>query len=313
MRRHFVNFLTASFLIFTLAACNLPRPNQTPTTAVDPAGTAAAETVSALSTLLAQPPASTPTLEVVQATSAPTNTAAVTEPTAADSSPTSTPCDRAEFVSDVTVPDGTRISPGQSFAKTWRLKNTGSCTWTTSYRVVFDSGNALGAPASFNLPTSVAPDGIVDITVNMKAPDTARDYESFWKLQNAAGMTFGLGSNADKAFWVKITVGSPAPAFAVTKAEVKVDNANVSAACPHTFKLSADITSTAAGKVTYYWERSDGSKTNTFEVTFDAAGTKTVNYDWSFNAAFDGSVRVYIDEPNHQYFPPTNLKLTCNP
>lgn len=67
----------------------------------------------------------------------------------------------------------------------------------------------LGAPPSFNLPVSVPPDALVDISVNMKAPDQPREYESFWKLQNPQGVIFGLGSNGDKSFWVKIKVVAP--------------------------------------------------------------------------------------------------------
>jgi len=66
--------------------------------------------------------------------------------------PASTPppagCDRAQFISDVTVPDGTTFAPGAAFNKTWRLKNVGTCTWTTSYSLVFDSGEKMGGPDS---------------------------------------------------------------------------------------------------------------------------------------------------------------------
>ena len=55
-------------------------------------------------------------------------------------------CDWAQFVADVTVPDGTTFAANQTFTKTWRLKNIGFCTWTTSYALVFDSGNSMGGP-----------------------------------------------------------------------------------------------------------------------------------------------------------------------
>ena len=42
----------------------------------------------------------------------------------------------AEFIEDVTVPDGTVLSPGEHFRKVWRLRNTGTCTWNRSYKVV---------------------------------------------------------------------------------------------------------------------------------------------------------------------------------
>ena len=44
--------------------------------------------------------------------------------------------DRAQFVTDVTVPDGTKYDPGATFTKTWRLRNVGTCTWTTAYTMV---------------------------------------------------------------------------------------------------------------------------------------------------------------------------------
>ena len=66
-------------------------------------------------------------------------------------------CDSAQFVADVTVPDGTLFVPGAAFTKTWRLKNIGSCTWSTAYAIVFYSGTKMGAPSVVNLPTSVAP------------------------------------------------------------------------------------------------------------------------------------------------------------
>ena len=64
--------------------------------------------------------------------------------TPTSSVPTDTPvptagaaCDRAQFISDVSVPDGTMFAPNTAFSKTWRLKNVGTCTWTTGYSVVF--------------------------------------------------------------------------------------------------------------------------------------------------------------------------------
>src|SRR5688572_33446410 len=62
------------------------------------------------------PPTSTPVR--------PTNTAI---PTAAAY------CDWVAFIKDVTVPDGTQLSAGEVFTKTWRLQNRGTCTWTPDY------------------------------------------------------------------------------------------------------------------------------------------------------------------------------------
>ena len=118
--------------------------------------------------------------------------------------------DRAQFIADVTVPDGTRYDPGATFTKTWRLKNIGTCTWTTSYSMVFDSGEKMGSTTSVNFQTSVPPGGTIDPTVAMTAPSAAGHYIGYWKFKNAAGVLFGIGINANKSWWVEINVnGTP--------------------------------------------------------------------------------------------------------
>ena len=57
-----------------------------------------------------------------------------------------TTCDWAQFITDATVPDGTSFAPGTAFRKTWRLRNIGTCTWTTGYSLVYDSGEKFSAP-----------------------------------------------------------------------------------------------------------------------------------------------------------------------
>src|SRR3972149_4318139 len=108
-------FTTVSLpIILLLAACTLPRPNATAETPGDPIGTAAAQTVAALSTQL-QPidtvtPVPVPTNPPVMTATQPAQTTAETTPVKA--------CDAGEFVTDVTVPDGTSLTPGQAFTKT---------------------------------------------------------------------------------------------------------------------------------------------------------------------------------------------------
>ena len=114
--------------------------------------------------------------------------------------------DRAQFVADVTVPDGTRYDPGATFKKTWRLRNVGTCTWTTSYTLVFDSGTQMGSTASVNLPSNTAPSQSVDVSVDMTAPNAAGHYIGYWKFKNAAGTLFGIGVNANRSWWVEINV-----------------------------------------------------------------------------------------------------------
>jgi len=99
-------------------------------------------------------------------------------------------CDDSIYLSDVTVPDGTVMEPGEEFTKTWRIKNTGKCDWTTSYALAFVSGNAMEGTTA-PVPESVGAGDAVDISVEMAAPETAGTYTGYWRLKNADGAFFG--------------------------------------------------------------------------------------------------------------------------
>ena len=115
-------------------------------------------------------------------------------------------CYQAQFVADVTVPDGTKYKPDTTFKKTWRLRNIGTCTWNTNDVMFFESGAQMGSPASVPMPSTVAPGSTVDISVDMKAPSAAGHYIGYWKFKSSQGTIFGIGVNASKAWWVEINV-----------------------------------------------------------------------------------------------------------
>lgn len=211
--------------ITLLSACNLPRA--TPVTSIEPGAiyTQAALTVQAQYTQGAVntpilPPTQTPQPAPPTATAftpppspttmPPTPAPPTTTPLPPTATPVPIPCDRASFVQDVTFPDNTEVAAGTTFVKTWRLRNNGSCTWTSGYSIIFYSGDAMGGPASAQLTSgTVAPGATVDVSVTLRAPDTPGTYRGDWKLRNAAGATFGIGEYADKSFWVQIKVVSP--------------------------------------------------------------------------------------------------------
>lgn len=136
-------------------------------------------------------------------------------PTVTGTPPTATPtktgtvqpnaCDRAQFIADVTIPDGTSLAPGIGFSKTWRLKNVGTCTWT-NYSLIFDSGEKMGGNDSYLISNTVAPGQTVDITIQLTSPTTAGTYRGYWKLRNNTSVPFGIGSAGTKSFWVEIKV-----------------------------------------------------------------------------------------------------------
>jgi hypothetical protein len=200
-------------MLITILACNFPTATNTPNQA-DAQYTAAAETVSAIQTLNALLGTTEPTQS--SATAQPSDTPTITpSPTVTNTrqpttAPTTAICDRAAFVSDITVEDGSDFSAGEDFTKTWRLMNNGSCSWNTNYQVVFDHGDKMGAPGQVNLPKSVAPGQTVDISVPMEAPSSEGDFKGYWMLRNASDDKFGIGADGNKPFWVDIDVVAPA-------------------------------------------------------------------------------------------------------
>lgn len=146
-------------------------------------------------TLEASQPSATPTLAV---TSTLTSTPTPATPTLAISSPlpTSTTgvttggCDNSVYVADVTIPDNTVVTPGQSITKTWRVQNTGTCTWSTAYKIIYAYGDAMGGQTTA-LTASVAPGATSDVSVIMTAPTKAGKAEGTWRLANDKGQPFG--------------------------------------------------------------------------------------------------------------------------
>jgi len=115
--------------------------------------------------------------------------------------------DKAVLMQDVTILDGTRMKRGESFTKTWRLKNLGSCPWDASYNLVFLAGEPLGVGAPDSVALTVTlPGETVDISVDLVAPSTDGMYTGIYELRNpfGAAVPIGLSNN----IWVKIIVGS---------------------------------------------------------------------------------------------------------
>ena len=186
---------------FLLVACNYPGLQEQ--TEEDGLATSAAETVAAQLTLVF---ATQPAFEVTETQEfAPAPTATVVaEPI---ESPTPDCTNEVSFVQDVTIPDNTNIAAGDTFDKAWRLRNEGTCTWTTDYAVVFDGGNIMAGPPSAPLPSTVPPGSTVDVEISLTAPGSDGTHRGDWKLRSPDGVAFGLGDDGETPFFVQIVVG----------------------------------------------------------------------------------------------------------
>lgn len=111
---------------------------------------------------------------------------------------------RAAYVTDVTIPDNTKLDKNQAFVKTWRVRNSGTCAWGEGTKLVYISGEKFGAPASVAV-SSTAPDAQVDISVSMTAPAAPGTYRSNWQLQDPSGKAYG------GIFYVQIVVEGLTP------------------------------------------------------------------------------------------------------
>jgi hypothetical protein len=103
----------------------------------------------------------------------------------------------SEYVADLAPPDGTLISPGETFTKGWRIRNDGDCTWTGEYtwEQINASGNKLlGTPLSIPIPVNVPPGGTLDISVQLTLSGSATlgvKYRAQFQMRSPSGVLFG--------------------------------------------------------------------------------------------------------------------------
>ncbi|OQY30934.1 MAG: hypothetical protein B6243_09335 [Anaerolineaceae bacterium 4572_5.2] len=259
-------FILSAILI---TSCNLPGRED----ASDANSTAVAETAMAVFTQAAETAAALSPLSTATSTGAPptftpTNTFAPTipPPTATN---TPIPCNRASFIEDVTYPDNTEVPAGTTFTKTWRLKNTGSCSWTSGYVLIFDHGDAMSAPATAPVTSgTVAPGATVDVSVDLTAPASPGTYRGHFKLRSPDNIVFGINTDAQGSFWVKIVVPNPTPTPTETDVpmpDLYITEIVYSPAAPHngdliTVKVSVyNGGNAAAGPFTLQWWTADGA------------------------------------------------------
>ncbi|MCA9874143.1 MAG: transporter substrate-binding domain-containing protein, partial [Anaerolineales bacterium] len=128
--------------------------------------------------------------------------------------------DAMTFVQDLNFDDENmtnppQFAPGQPFQKSWRIRNSGTCTWDSSYAFVYVGGNNPAARMGGQpqpIQGTVAPGETYDVSVDLVSPLAPGIYQGFWTMRNPAGLLFG------NRVWVGIeVVGAPTPTAVPTQ------------------------------------------------------------------------------------------------
>ena len=251
-------------------------------------------------------------------------------------SPTSTwraaPCNRAELVSE-TIPDGTVMSPGQTFTKTWEIRNTGTCTWTGEYRIVFNIGHKMNGFTEKYLSQDVDPGEILNVTANLTANSAEGDYKGTYKLKAPDGTAF-------IKFWTDIIVEAegfdiepieplpdldysrPLGGFIVSNMAITITEPTHSGPCPHSFKLKICYKVEGEGQARYNLRICDpnnqcgylhGQTHPVFNFDEDQIGQSLCSPNWGYQANKPGTytVSVVCFDPYEKIMATKNFTCNC--
>jgi hypothetical protein len=223
----------------------------------------------------------------------------------------------ATFVSE-TIPDGAIMSPGSAFTKVWRIQNTGTCPWNKTWKLVYVSGDLMGAATVYDFPQIALPGDTVDVPIVLVAPLAGGAYRGNWKIQSPWGQIFGdSGSNP---FWVDIVVGSGTPGNAKTATVFGITNVTytIERRCTtaNTFwHVYVNLTSNGPVDATFNVIQSDGNGQRKLKMSFTSATTQTYDYgEWgqrftsSTNARW---VQTTVTSPTYFVWPASAPFYLC--
>lgn len=190
------SLLLATMILATiLSACGPSAPASTATLSLDQVQTQVIATYSAGLTQAAQN-GPLPTLPLVNTVPAFNTLPPVTfGPPLATATQSvivnaTTTCYKLLYIKDVTIPDNTQMTPGQSFTKTWLVQNSGTCAWAAGFKFSLVSGDAMGG-TTLTLPSAVASGAQINLSIAMVAPNKTGTVSGTWRMANAASVLFG--------------------------------------------------------------------------------------------------------------------------
>ena len=270
--------------------------------------------------------ASSPTLEPTALTTI-QPTVVATDPPTSTSAPVVTACqDSAQYISDDGL-DGTTYGPNLPFTKTWRLKNTGSCTWDSSYLVFQISGVFMTQQPGYMIVSqgqTVAPGQIVDISVGMTSPVEDGSYRSDWGLKKPNGQFMPIQGGANgNSFYVKLKVSNTnVHTTASIDIELEQGSGTVCTA-DSTYFVTAHITADGATTVSYeigstagqiaagYFQPSPMGPVSpvvTGALVFSQADTQTIALRFVGPYPYPDDISVYVRVNGGEFY---TTKLSC--
>jgi hypothetical protein len=223
-------------------------------------------------------------------------------------------CAKASLVGE-DPPDGVLLQPGQTYWKTWTLRNVGTCTWNQSYSLIFWSGDLMGGLTSYPLDDEVSPNEQKDISIMLKAPDTDGTFTGFWRLQSPWNANFGVGPS-DEPFYVKIQVSSAAePEFGIANVTYNLVR-DPAVGCPTNVLYTLYVTVSSSGpfEIDYRWNQSDGNESGTKPLEFTKAESKTLSREWMVGKGDSSNTRwieFVVTEPEYHEYGKATFENLC--
>ncbi len=255
----------------------------------------------------------TPTLTPAGSPTAASTKAPPTAPTGSNQCTAS-----ASFVSE-TIPDGAIMSPGEVFTKVWRIQNTGTCPWYKTWKLVYVSGDLMGAATVYDFPQPALPGDTVDVPIVLTAPLAGGEYKGYWKLQSPWGFVFG-DSGSGNAFWVDVVVGSGTPENAKTSTVYGITNVTytIERRCTtaNTFwHIYVNLTSNGPVNTIFNVTQSDGNGKRNIKLSFTSASTLTYDYgEWSQHYTSSTNprwVQATVTSPSYFEWPQSSPFYMC--
>ena len=196
-------FTILTTMTLLVSACGAPQLDESAM------ATAVAQTVQAQNTLETAPATSVaPTLTITPPALA-SLPAAVTE-TPVTGAAAAGLCSASASLVGETYPDGTIVQPGETFTKVWHVQNSGTCTWDSTWQLIYYSGDLMDGSAVYSFPQPAQPGQTVEVPIILRAPAQNGNYTGEWMLKSPWGQSFGVGQYS-VPMSVSIVVGSGTP------------------------------------------------------------------------------------------------------